>query len=128
MKKILLFLSLCFMSLVCFAQEVPDVDIWTQLAALFQGGNEGGWMALASGVIILLVNILKKGILGFNFDSLGAVWKRVILVVLGQVYAVIQMVAAGSTWGQAAINGFLVSGGAIAIWEVIKPLFDKKEA
>lgn len=127
MRKLLSVLFLSFLSFCAFAQAVPDAEVSKELLNLLLNFKTLGPLGIGASVIVILTQLLKGDFFGNIFKGLNSNVKRLIITVLGQVYGLIFMVQSGSSWGNAAIIGLLSSGGAVAIWEAIKPLVEKKK-
>lgn len=85
----------------------------------------GGTLAAISMVIIFLVNLLKSSATGDIFDSLGRKTKRLIITVLGVAVTIIGLMLGGVPFFSALVTGLFTTGGAVAIWEVLKPMISK---
>lgn len=121
-----MFIALVFSSLALAQVAVPDVDISKGILDLILGYKVLGPIGIGSGVIVLLVNILKSDFFGNLFKNLNPLIKRLIITILGVIYGVLFQVQSGIGWGNAIVTGLLASGGAVAIWEAVKPLIEKK--
>ena len=77
-------------------------------------------------IINIIVLILKSNWCHGWFGKRSALVKRILIIVLGQVFAILTAIIGGTSWTDAIISGLISSGGAMAIWEVIKPIFVKK--
>jgi hypothetical protein len=126
MKKIItafLFLSamLALFPVIAFADVpivTPDGDPLQSLLALFMNWKAMGPLAIGSAFIVAAVQALKKLFPEFPY-------KRGIVTVLGVAYGVLTAVTQGMGLGAALIAALLTSGGAVAIYEALKPLFSK---
>lgn len=126
MKYLAMILALVFSSLALAQVAVPDVEISKGILDLILGYKVLGPIGIGSGVIVLLVNVLKSDFFGNLFKNLNPLIKRLIITVLGVIYGVLFQVQSGIGWGNAIVTGLLASGGAVAIWEAVKPLIEKK--
>lgn len=86
----------------------------------------GTW-GISSTILVIVIAILKGPWSKDWFGSKSSLRKRLIIIVLGQILGIIHAVMGGAIWYMAIITGLIVSGGAIAIYESVKPLFSKKE-
>ncbi len=99
--------------------DVPVVEPLGALLALITSFSAMSPIAIASAVIVILVQLMNK----FLTTSVA---KKGAVVALGVVYALVQKVMGGMGWLDAAALVMLTSGGAVAIYEfVIKPLLPK---
>jgi len=112
---------------------IPDApgaeQIIDAIVALISNWKVLGTWGIASSVLVIIVMILKSGFTDFLFkwNEQAPLVKRVIIVVLGQVIGIITTIATGTVWYSAVITGLFASGGAITIYEALKPLFAKSE-
>lgn len=78
------------------------------------------WYISASGIVVLIVMILKTQLVGGWFGKLGPVLKRCILGLLGIVAGLFISFGQGEVvWYKVLYQSFIVSGGAIMIFEII---------
>lgn len=99
-----------------FAQAipgVPDVDPLAQLLLLIRDWKAMGPLALGMGVVILLVQGVKRFAPGFKYSRLA-------VTVMSCLYGIGLAVMGGSTWLEASISVLIVGGGAVAIYEAFK--------
>ena len=61
------------------------------------------------------------------FGKKSPIVKRIILTILGQGIGIVTVVYDGGVWYMAIVNGLLIQGGAIALYEQIKPLMGKSK-
>lgn len=123
MKKFLIFVPMLLVTALVWAAdlEVPEGDPTQSLLALILSWKSLGGVGIASGLISVVVQSLRKFL-----PSSGV--KKAVVVTLGVVYAVLQMVLGGGGIMDALVTVLLTSGGAVAIYEwAIKPLFPKQE-
>lgn len=83
-------------------------------------------VAIGAMVILLLIQLLKSSFFGGFFKSLE--WKRFFITFLGIAYGVVYLISSGTPWLHALVVGLLSSGGAVAIYQALKPILDKKKA
>lgn len=93
---------------------------------LVKTGKSMGSLALAVAVINLLILMMKTSYAGELFTKANPAIKRVILLALGQVAGILMAMAAGTGAMSAVIGGLVSSGGAVAIFEAVKPLLPAK--
>lgn len=99
-----------------FAQaipEVPNVDPLAQLLLLIRDWQAMGPLALGMGVVILLVQGVKRFAPGFRYS-------RFAVTVMSVLYGIGMAVTGGSTWLEASIAVLVVGGGAVAVYEAFK--------
>lgn len=119
---------LFIISQVGFAQVLPDnPDVGKILTELFTDPKGLGSLGIAMSVIVLLVQVLKWSVIDrfFKEGSVARTIKLAAVFLLGQGYTVIFLVKAG-TPALTAVIGILTGGGAIALYNLIKPLWEKK--
>ncbi len=92
---------------------VPDGDPLTTLLTLVTSLKTMSPLAIASSVIVLVVQGVKKFLPGFQYT-------KVIVVLGGIFWAFVQSMTSGLSPINAGIFVLLTSGGAIAIYEVFK--------
>lgn len=113
MKKIFA-LALLFFPLIVLAEPViPDGDPLSSLLALIMNWKAAGPIALASSVVVVLVQVLKSSLGSFQY-------KRLAVVILSCAYGVLQGITSGLSLFQALVLALVTSGGAIALYESIK--------
>lgn len=101
--------------------EVPEGDPLATLLHLFMNIKAMAPLSIAMGLIVGVVQSLKK-FLPSSAAKKGAV------VFLGVVHAVLQAIFGGLSVADAVVLVLLTSGGAVAIYEwVVKPLLKKEE-
>lgn len=69
--------------------------------------------------INIVIALLSSDFLGNWFLNRAPLVKRLIIVVLGQAASIILMISSGIVWYNALLNGLLISGGAILIFECV---------
>lgn len=119
MKKLFVFLWL--LPLVAFAEVpvvVPDGDPLQALLSLILGWKAMAPLAIGSAIIVVVVQAMKKLLPEFKY-------KRLIVAVLGVLYGVMLALSNGMGVLEAAVAALFVSGGAVAIYEAIKPALAK---
>lgn len=148
MKKILMsiiVLSMLAMSAMCFASDassatptveatavaatatvaLPSVSASGDVSEIVSIGSyivknykQLGTLGVISCILVLLLSILNSGIVA----SISYVqkYKRLATVVLGQALGMTTMVYMGHSWASAIVEGFLVSGGAMLIYDCMK--------
>ena len=106
------------------AEEVSDV--FKDITNLVQNYKSMGFVAFLSALILLLIKVMKTKLLGSFFTKQHPLVQRAIVVTLGVISGVLIAVTTGIGWVPALVTGLVGSGGAIAVYEVFKPLFAKK--
>ena len=101
-------------------------DPINKIAELITNWKAMGTLAIVSAIIIIIIQILKTKLVGGWFGKRSPLMKRAILVILGQISGIVLMVLGGIDWIPAIMTGLVTSGGAMSIYEVIKPFFAKK--
>ena len=135
LARMALFAVLAFVPMVLYAQDTADVPItFSELLDSFIDviGNWKGMtgLAIASSIVMLLVQSLKTDIIQ---AWLGKVWpdsktgRRFIIFLLSQISAIIIGMTSGHSLIDSIVTGLFVQGGAVAMYEHLKPLFKKKE-
>lgn len=111
--------------------EIPEGDPIASLVKLITDWKSMSPIALGIALVILLVQISKAGWIESLFKLFGwshvLEWKRAIVTISGVVYGVLYLINTGSHWLSALAVAVLSSGGAVAIYEAIKPLFPNKK-
>lgn len=131
--KTLMFFFLFFFPYLVFAQDAAPAmgisDIALGVLDLFKKDPSRNSLVVVSSALMLTMQIMKMEMLAPLMSKLGIGMKRLITVVLGQIYAVVLMVSSGMAWDEAMISGLLVSGGATAMfqaWKGVKGVVVKK--
>ena len=127
MKKLIYVLSVLIVltfSLLAFGQVIPEGDAAKSLLDLLMNYKTLSPLAIGSAIIVISVQILKSNLFDQFFK--GFKYKRALITVLGQIYSVVFMVINGQSLMNAVISGLFISGGAVAIYEAIKPFIEKK--
>jgi hypothetical protein len=136
MKKFIpLFLGVVFlfiMSTLAYCQVVDDPpvplsDFFNDIIELVRNWKGMGALAISSAILTLIVHGLRVVALGDLFDSLRPGIKRAAIIILGQVQGIVLAISGGMAWWEAILTGLLTSGGAIAIYECLKPLLNKAQ-
>lgn len=129
-KLFYVFFTLLCLMLICplFASETQDpiITIFNSLVELIRNPKGLGVLGCISLSITIIISITKLDFMGNLFQKLNPYIQRALVVVLGQISGILIAVIGGVVWYEAIIAGLLSSGGAIAIYEVIKPFFKKK--
>lgn len=94
------------------------------LIALITNYKVAGPLATASGALVIIMEMLKKGFIGKLLDG-KPVTKTLVIVLLGQISGVLIAIVGGVGYLDAAIQGLFASGGAMAIWSAVKPMLKK---
>lgn len=120
MKKVLFLL---LVPILAYAVDVvivpPEGDPFQMLLALVMSWKTMGPLAGGAAGIAIVVQVLKNSV-GDTFK-----YKRLAVVALGVVYGVVLAVSKGMGVVEALITALFVSGGAVAIYEALKPALQK---
>ncbi len=102
--------------------EQPAADIVIQLATHW---NDLGPYGIASAILMLIIFFFSSSYCK-NWFGVKSPWiRRLIVVVCGQAIGLLSLLKAGMPFPGAVVNGLIVSGGAMVIWQCIKPLIEK---
>lgn len=112
-------LALALWPLISLAAEVPEVNALQALVDLITNWKALTPLGIGSAVIVIVVQLLKQ-----FFPSSNVV--RLVVVVLGVAYGVLTSLLNGMGIIEALVLGIITSGGAVAIYEAVKPLLPKK--
>lgn len=129
MKFIGLFIvTVLLFSLSLFAQEIPaNPDIAKILMELFTDWKGLGGLGIGMSVIVLIAQLLNMTVVDKLFEGkVARIIKQALVLLLGQIYTVLFLVKSG-TGGLNAVIGLVASGGAMALYTVIKPLWEKEQ-
>lgn len=108
------------------APTPADGDPIATISDLIKNWKKMSPVAIGAAIILILVQLLKHNIFGQFFHNIE--FKRSLITVLGVLYGVVYLVSVGTDWITALVVGLLSSGGAVAIYEAIKPFLKKKTA
>ena len=130
MKYVVLVL---LMPLFAFAQvEMPPqiegatlTQLIDQFVYIITNWKLAGTVGAIAMTIIVAVNILKSPIFDKAFEKLGPIGKRAIITILGVGLSVLTYKLNGVGWLDALVTALFTTGGAVAIYEAIKPLVKK---
>lgn len=110
-----------------FAQQIPtDPDVAKLVSQLFTDWSSLGWLARGMIIVILLTQFLNWSLIDKLFmktEVLKTV-KKLIVYVLSLGYTVLFSVDQGTPAFQAVLM-VLTAGGAMHIYDLLKPLFKK---
>ena len=97
--------------------------IWTWFLAFWQHRT---WMPVA---IIAIGYVVRLCATDTKFPiNIPSRWQPVLVVVLGQVYALLVAVSGGMTWGGAALHGLEVAAWTMGLFDlVIKAVYGNNE-
>ena len=134
-NKMFLFMLMILLTTIALAQDGTPVDPALTLSQLFNMVIDlvtnwkilSGWV-ITSSILVILIGILKSNLTDalFLWHTKGPIIRRAVVVVLGQVLGIILAISTGVTWYSAIIIGLFTSGGAVIIYNVLKPLWKKK--
>ncbi len=118
MKRLIL--SALLLPTLAFSEGIipPEVDPLATILALFQNWAAMSPLVLGSTLIALTVQLLKMFVGDFEY-------KRIVIAGLGVVYGVITALLGGYSVFDALVAALITSGGAVAMYEAIKPLLPK---
>lgn len=121
MKKLLsiIFIALVFCASV-FGQDIqplPDVNIFEQIASLVMNWGAMGDLAKGSVIVMVLAQVVKQ-VKDFEY-------KNLVVAVLSVLYASIQVAISGSSISVAVTTALFSMGGAVLIYNALKPILLK---
>jgi len=120
-------LAALLISTVALSQETVGLEqIGESILNLIRDFKTLGTLGVISAVITIIIQFFKSNLCGNWWGDKSSYVKRFVIVLLGQVVAIIGMVMTGSSWLAAVIAGLISSGGAVVIYEALKPLLKKK--
>lgn len=130
--RILQLITLLFISMIsitAFGQMIPsEPSIGPMLTELFTNWSGLGSVGIAMIIIVIVVQVLKWSVLDRLLDKQSKyvkIGKKILVYVLGMVYSVLFLVKSGTPAFQAII-GLLTGGGAIVLYNIAKPLWEKE--
>lgn len=95
------------------AVQVPETDPLAELLKLIANWQALSPLAIASSVIVIVVQSVKKFFPDFQHT-------RAVVVVGGLVYGLLQALVSGMDFVSAIIFVLVTSGGAVALYELFK--------
>ncbi len=132
MKYIALFLTLIFLPILAFAVDLPAQyddatleQLIEQLVYIITNYKVAGTLGTIVMAIILMVNILKSSVFNNVFQKLDPIIKRAAVTVLGVSITLLTLKLQGLGWFESIVTALFTTGGAVAIYEAIKPLVKK---
>ena len=127
MKKV--FFVLILIPAICIAEElkVPMEDIFKSISSLISNFRGLSGIGIAAAILTILIQFLKTDITGNLMQKLPSTWRRILITILGQIGGIVIAANGGLGWVDSIIAGLLTSGGAVAIYEALKPLLAKKK-
>ncbi len=131
----LFFVFLMLMPFLLNGQESAPVDptlpdIVKSILDLVKNWKGNTAIAIISAISMVIIQCLKYAIKNFLQDPSKetlANWSRFFVVLLGVIVMILSSVAGGMSWIDSSIFALITSSGAIAIYQVFKPLMKKKE-
>lgn len=118
----ILFIALLALPVVAFGVSipivVPDGDALQSLLALVANWKSAQPLAIGSMVVTLIVQLVKQFAPEFKY-------KRFLVTVLGVLYGFFLGLSQGMGLFEVAISALFISGGAVAIYEALKPTLQK---
>lgn len=121
-------LSLAFGQESGLPETVPMESVFDSIAELVKNYKGLKGIGLAAAIISIVFQLLKTALFGGLMDKAGPFLRRAVLTGMGLITAIVMAVAGGMSWIEALIAGLLSSGGAVALYEALKPFFKKKES
>jgi hypothetical protein len=115
MKNTLILITLLFAAMA-FGDSVivvPDADPLSTLLGLIAKWSSVSPLVLASSVVVIITQAVKKFVPGFAYT-------KIVVVVGGIIYGVIQSLITGMTFINAVVFVMLTSGGAMALYDVFR--------
>jgi hypothetical protein len=107
-----LFFLLFFMPVIAFAGDSVNV--------------QPAWTITAASIMAMAMQILKHDVTGALMSKVKPWLQPVLIALIGQIGAFIEMLATGKSFKVAAVEWLFVSGGAMALYDtVLKPVFKK---
>lgn len=117
------FWFLFLLPVVAYAVDVPivtpEVEPFSALMSLIMQWKTIGPLAGGAMGIAIAVQLLKQ----FVGDAFQ--YKRLAVTALGVIYGVVLAMSKGMGAVEAIVTALLVSGGAVAIYEAVKPVLKK---
>ena len=86
-----------------------------------------GGLGICSLILLFLISLLKSKFGMGLFKKLDPLVKRLVVTLLGQGVGIVGAMYGGAEWKIALVAGLLTSGGAVAIYEVTKPVLALKK-
>jgi hypothetical protein len=105
---------------------VPLDDVANAAFNLAKDHASLGKLGLAMALINLIAMLLKTDAVGGWFSKAHPLVKRAVLLGLGQVAGILLAVEGGAGVTAAIFGGLITSGGAVALFEAVKPLLPAK--
>lgn len=107
-------LGFLFVSLFAMAAvTVPEGDPLASALEAFLNIKSLSPLGIASAVVVVLVQLVKKYFPGFEYYD-------VVVVLGGLTYGVLQAILSGSSVGQALLFILVTSGGAMMLYDLFK--------
>lgn len=133
MSKMFLFFVAVFLVLpqLLFAQSLPSdingsVDIAKLVGEIISNPAARTAAFLGCFFVLLIVQALKSPVFASFFKNIPPKVQLLVITILGQVYAFVLHVSVIKDQDvSVAIMGFISTGGAVAIFNVIKMFFEK---
>jgi len=125
MKRILAvsaFALVFFGSWVALAQDVattPTGDVVTDVGAVIDAVRSGSAIAIAAGIIMLLVNLFKAPWLGGLIKKIPKRWRIAIPIMLGGVAGILSNIMGGIPWVEALMVGLFSGPTAVFAHEAV---------
>ena len=109
-------------------EPVPLGDVAQAVVELVNNWQGLGAVGIAGSLIMILIMLFRTTIISGLFKSDSARFgKRVAVILLGGTAGMLGFVGMGIGWAAAAAAGYISSGVAIAIFELVKAFISKKK-
>lgn len=119
--------ALAEMTTVATPETFDLKTMFDMIVSLISNWKVLGAYGIAIAIMNVVIYILKAPFTDalFTWNDKAPIIKRLIVLVVGMASGIVMTISTGSKWYVAIVNAIVVSGGGIAIYEVIKPLFNK---
>lgn len=124
MQRILVcsaFALVFFSSWFALAQEptTPSGDVVRDVGAVIDAVRSGSAIAIAAGVIMLLVNLFKAPWLGGLVKKIPKRWRIAIPIMLGGIAGILSSILGGIPWAEALMVGLFSGPTAVFAHEAV---------
>lgn len=117
------------MGIVLDETPVPFGTLLESVGELIKNWKGLSGIGLASSLLALVIQALKTELLGGLLNKAGPLGpniRRLIIFVLGQISGIVLSFAGGKfSLVEAIITGLITQGGAVALYEHLKPFFKR---
>jgi len=110
-----------FTATLAFGQEPTgsSADVVSQLGGVVDAVRSGSAVAIAAGIIMLLVNLFKAPWLGGLVKKIPKRWRVAIPVLLGGIAGILSSVVGGIPWTEALMVGLFSGPTAVFAHEAV---------